>query len=401
MRWSIGKQYKIEDNMDEDYRVENFKEEEFEKHFYEIKRKKRYVEEMSYPSMTVMKTGEVIIMVNRSEQGTTYYEARQYAGEQTKLPSVNTVLGHLKPDEHFLLFPSVLAITVDGEQHVALSCYFSQCIWLARPGAEAWSVAWKAIGVEGSEERAGQPKPGVTCLGKPGQIIAANGHRGEGQSVSVFDITQIPFRVVAPEIKVGMIARMLCYCDLGVDGGLAITDHRQGKLCMFSLESKKLLWGVGGQGVKVAGAEWEPRGVCTDNRGRIFVGDSKYSRVFVFSASSGSMLQVMQGSLLGWRTYHGRVYETRPGIELFGPDLIMEPIYRESLRCTGSRLQYFEEMLGSCYNICWHEQTKSIIVHNAIKHLEGRDNLPAFEEFELLNPNRIFLIHYLTFYQVS
>ncbi len=314
-------------------------------------------------SMTVMAAGEVVVWVGtRNWETQSYtYEARWY-DQQGKL--IHTAPPPPKCGHEHL---SVLAVEVGGKQQVAISCYQCQCIWLGSRGAEKWSVAWQATGEEGSEERRGQPKPHTMCQGKPGQIIAWN---GDEKSVVVFDITQIPFRVVVPEMKLGMEARYLCYCELPrVGGALAVTDGASGyKLSMFSLNSGLLLWSVGGedvrvQRVKVAGVEWWPKGVCSDNRGRLYLADYYNNRIIVLSAASGLVLQVMQG----WEEWvAGRKWrQTFPGITVYGADIKYngEPWERVS----GTVLQEFKQQyLGEPDSLWWHEPSKSIVVYHDI-----------------------------------
>ncbi len=184
--------------------------------------------------------GEVVAW---AQTGIVTYEARWY-DQQGKL--LHTSPG---PPQCRHVDPEILAVEVGGKQQVALSCYECQCIWLGSRDTETWSLAWQVTGEEGSEEREGQPKPWKISQGKAGQIIAWN-RQGDEKSVSVFDITQIPFRVVVVELKLGMWAWHLCYCDLpGVGGALAVTDGASGyELSMFSLDSGSLLWSVGGAG---------------------------------------------------------------------------------------------------------------------------------------------------------
>ncbi len=216
-----------------------------------------------------------------------------------------------------------LAVEVCGKQQVALSCPRCQCIWLGSQDTEAWSVAWQATGEEGSEERKGQPMPWTMCQGKPGQIITINTQE-HSNSVMVIDITRIPFHIVVPEITLGMRATHLCYSELpGVGGVLAVTNiGHENKLCVFSMETRELLWTVGGddekgEPVKVAGAAWGPMIVCSDNRGRLYVADQFNHRIIVLSADSGSVLQVVQG--------RGQWIEEKwaddPGITVYKPDV--------------------------------------------------------------------------------
>ena len=322
-------------------------------------------------SLTVMTAGEVVVLV-RTQKGK--LEVRWY-NQQGKLlhtaprpPQCDKFHAHL----------SVLAVEVGGKQQVALSCWECECIWLGTGGTGgfgkilrkvtgAWSVAWEPTG---AKERGRQPRPGVMCQGKPGQIIAVNGY--DGESVSVFDIMQIPFRLVVPEIKLGMQAEYLCYCELpGIGEVLAVTDGNiQYKLCMFSLDGGTPLWSVGdkvkmGKSVKVAGAEWWPVGLCSDNRGRLYVADCEEgtNRIIVFSAASGSVLQVVQGR--GHWEYVGRrrSWVADPGITVYGPDIKYKDDEPEKGVTSGSVLQEFKnEYLEQPWHLCWHEQSQSIIV---------------------------------------
>ncbi len=319
-------------------------------------------------SMTVNAAGEVVVWVFTKSLT---YEARWY-DQQGKL--IHTLprppqCGH----EHL----RVLSVEVGGKQQVALSCFECQCIWLGSLETGAWSVAWQATRKEGNGEGIDrQPIPDKMCQGKAGQVIVWN-TQGEGKSVSVFDITQIPSRVVVPEIKLGMRAEYLCYCELpGVGGALAVTDALWGyKLSMFSMDSGSLLWSVGGedesgQQVKVVGAEWEPRGVCCDNKGRLYVADWKWgnNRIIVFSVASGSVLQVVQGrghwaedpqALNGW--------VSDPGITVYGADIKYKDDKPWEGVVSGTILQEYKyQSLGEPDSLFWHEPNKSIVVYHYV-----------------------------------
>ena len=213
-----------------------------------------------------------------------------------------------------------------------------------------------ATGDVGSKEREEQPMPWTMCQGKRGQIIARNG-QGDGESVSMFDITQIPFRVVVPHMQLGMQAVYLSYCELpGVGGALAVTDRF--KLCMFSLDSRALLWSVEswdekGQRVNLAGP-WSPYGVCSDNRGRLYVADCHMgnNRVIVLSAASGLVQQVVRG--------RGHL-----GVTVYGPDIKYVDDDPTKAVFSGTALQEFKDhSLEEPEYICWHEQGQSVIVYH-------------------------------------
>ena len=309
-------------------------------------------------SLTVTAAGEVVVWME-----TDSYIGAQWYDQQGKLIQTSP-----PPPQHGHNSLSVLAVEMDGKQKVVLSYPDSQCIWLGSQDAATWGVAWQATGEEESEEREGQPKPYRMCQGKPGQIIAQN-VQGEVASVSVFDITQIPFHVVVPEMKLRgnmMTAVNMCYCDLPrVGGALAVTDGY--KLCMFSLDSGELLWSVRGRderghSVMVAGV-WSPYGVCSDNRGRLYVADYYMgnNRIIVLSAASGSVLQVVQGK----GHWEGHSWVSDPGITVYGPDIEYKNNEPKEGVVSGSVLQEFKNhKLGMPYHLCWHEQSKSIVVYH-------------------------------------
>ena len=210
------------------------------------------------------------------------------------------------------------------------------------------------------------------CHGKPGQIIVIGCQKTR---ISIFDITQVPFHLVVPELKLNMRAEYfgyICYFDLpGVGDAIAFTDSMFDRtLCMYSLDREALLWTIGGldEGrhlVKVADGYWSPLGVCSDNRGRLYVSDGFNDRIIVFSAASGSVLQVVQGRG-HMELVKGRgIWVADPGITVYGPDIKYNDGNPEKGVASGSVLQEIKEhSLERHYDLCWHEETKSIIIHS-------------------------------------
>ncbi len=312
-----------------------------------------------YSSMTVTAAGEVVMKVRPGDEGLeSRYEARWY-DQQGKL------LKTLSPQcEHG--YHGVLATEISGKQHVAFTCRFCQCFWLG--SLEAWNISREATSKE--------LELNFICQGKPGQIIATTELYLE-KSVTVFDITQIPFRMIEPEIKLGMAASYLCYCDIpGVGDALAVTDvsGRWGRLAMFSLDSGALLWSAGGEDgglsgylpLKVAGANWTPYGVCTDNRGRLYVADLNNIRIIVFSVASGSVLQVVQGRG-HWEDVgdpgDSQDWVVDPGITVYGSDIKYTDDNPEKGVASGSVLQQIKDhSVGYPRDLYWNEKGKSIYV---------------------------------------
>ncbi len=313
-------------------------------------------------SLTVTAAGELVMWVSCKSEGGPYkgpYEARWYDQQG------NLIMTLPSPPQCGHYYVHVLAVKTGGKQQVVFACNQCQCIWLVSPDVQEWNTAWQAPGEEASKMLY------RICHGKPGQIIAVHhGLRGSSDSVSVFDITRFPFRVKIPEVKLGMRAENLCYCELPkVRGAVAVIDGdlagSWGKLCMFRLDSGALLWSVGGKDfsgnwMKIAGAMWAHRGICSDSRGRLFVTDITHcnNRIIVFSAASGSVLQVVQG-----RGHYGDTrWVVDPGITVYGPDIGYTDGNPEKGVASGSVLQEIKDhSLKGLRDLCWHEESKSII----------------------------------------
>ncbi len=326
----------------------------------------------SCSSLTVTATGEVVLL---GESYGDSDEAQWYDQQGNMIHALPS------PSQEEFWDLKVLAVEVGGKQQVALSSDWEQCIWLGSRDTNEWSVAWQATGEKWSEEREGQPRPAAMCQGKPGQIIAYN-MQGDCRSAVVFDITQIPFRVVVQEMKLGMMACHLCYCELpGVGGALAVAGNIQ--LSMFSMVSGECLWSIGGKDeswdekgllVKVAGAEWSPYAVCSDNRGRLYVADYDNTRIVVVSAASGSVLQVVQGKC-HWGILEGdedeeETWVVDPGMTVYGADIKYKDDEPVKGTVSGTVLQELENHhLMWPTDSCWNENTKSVIVKNCYREI--------------------------------
>ncbi len=128
-------------------------------------------------------------------------------------------------------------------------------------------------------------------------------------------------------------------------------------------DSGALLWTVGGTGVKVAGAGWDPRGVCTDNRGHLYVADWGNHCVIVLSAASGSVLQVLQRA----GHWEGDAWVLDPGTTVYGPDIEYKDNRPRNGVVSGTVMQEIKErQMGRPIHVCWHEEGNSIIVATAV-----------------------------------
>ncbi len=304
----------------------------------------------SCKSLTVTDTGEIVIWVEKQTSSRGFvtdveHEAHWY-DQKGKLI-------HTFRHDSFG-GPDILALQVDGDEKIALSSSLDHYIWLWSSNKNEWSVGWKVP--FGSTMR---PMLSKMCPGKPGQIIALD--KRNRNSVIVFDVTQIPFDD-KKEIELEMKVNHMCYLDLpGVGGALAVTIcDEEYKLGMVSLESGKLIWSIGGYGCKVAGAEWKPQGVSSDNRGRLYVADEYNDRIIVLSASSGTVLQIIQGR--GHMDRDGKKW-VADAITVYGPDIQYEDDYPKQGVVSGTMLQEFKHrQMRDPKFVCWNELTKSITV---------------------------------------
>lgn len=310
--------------------------------------------------MTITDAGEAIFSVRKQKDT---WEAQWYDQKGTL---IHTLPRPVQCGAHRYTY-RLLAIKVDAIQHVAIACPNCHCIFIGSLATEAWSMGWQASGEEGSVERKKQPKPWSMWHGKPGQIIARD-VRGDGHSVCVFDIKNIPFRLVMPEIKLGMMAVGLCYCDLpGIGDAIAVTGGLDYNLCMFSLAKGDLIWSIGerddnGDRTMVAGAKWVPYEICSDRRGRLYVADNfADERIIVLSAVSGSVLQVIHSG----GHYEKGYWMVEPGVTLYGPDIKYEYNEARNKLASGSVQQKFKDLqMGRPLYLCWHENSTSIVLYH-------------------------------------
>ena len=249
-------------------------------------------------------------------------------------------------------YVDMICISISGKQYVVLSCFNCQCIWhFSLESVEReWGVAWKASrkrGRSGSQEAKNKPRPGKMCQGKQGQIIALNGTSWDPEgvtSISVFDVTEIPFKVAVPHLSIALRAYYLCYCNIPQVGeAIAVTEWYEGgggQLCLHRLNDGKLLWSRGGRDeagtpMEVAGDTWWAGGVCSNGRDRVLLADADSNRVIVFNAGNGEVTQVIKHETLqypwdicwdqvssGFIVWHGHryLYSELKKITFFSPD---------------------------------------------------------------------------------
>ncbi len=161
--------------------------------------------------MTVMQSGEVVEY------------ASLYPREISVLRwySIEGNVKHLIPRpaecQHDVPTGSILSLDMSNGEHIALSCYECQVIWLWATDSQIWTVSWKAqynVDREDSiwtraqkamknvasafEKRQRQFKPWKMCHGGSGRILVLNAVSGD--NMTLLDTTRVPFRIVQQDM---------------------------------------------------------------------------------------------------------------------------------------------------------------------------------------------------------
>ena len=87
----------------------------------------------------------------------------------------------------------------------------------------------------------------------------------------------------------------VCYIKSHEHGGLLIystgNHYFNGGLKAMSTHTNQTVWSLQG---RVAKCLFNPRGICTDNKGLLYVADGHNSRILVIYGNTGKVLQVLQ-----------------------------------------------------------------------------------------------------------
>ena len=194
---------------------------------------------------------------------------------QVPIPLMNT-------DDHDLL-----AVKIGDEELLAMSSSARQEIRLYN------FVTGQFVMGYNTNNKKSEHAPKHLCQGGKDELITLNFVRG---AIVVFDASNVPFGL-KQVIKSTTIAaaRRMCYVHTTEYGGLVITCSggpcSDGEVRAISLESERLVWSIAGN---LGGRNINPRGLCSDQRGLIFVGDGRNGRVLVVNGCKGKLLQVLQ-----------------------------------------------------------------------------------------------------------
>ncbi len=202
----------------------------------------------------------------------------------------------------------ILAISFNNKKSIAASCELCGIFFLTRETGNTISSC------DLSKMRQ-KFLPGPMCQKSENTFIslATNEHK-----INIFDCSTQNSIKVTEEIsmpdnvdtnKVGF----LCYDSDVIPGGLLIVTYNDiHYISATSIDTKKLHWRVKGE---IAEKLCQPWGVCTDNKGRIYVADGYNGRVIVLRARDGKVLQILNLGL------HGICYiawsDTQPHLILY------------------------------------------------------------------------------------
>ncbi len=194
-------------------------------------------------------------------------------------------------------YNSFKTLSIQGVLYLAEACSRCQSIEVHKTSYDATEGdTWiNACTVADGE----QHSFGHICDGKsPADTVLALSPRGYNAcAVVVFDCSSTTFTVRDIIPNDNMRVRFFTFLECGYPGGLIISsDWKQNLICATSLADKQLIWRLHGE---VMGKSINPNGMCTDDRGRLYVADGKNGRILVSDGSTGHILQVIQLSELG------------------------------------------------------------------------------------------------------
>ena len=194
-------------------------------------------------------------------------------------------------------YNSFQTLSIQGALYLAMACSRCQIIEVHKtssntPEDDAWINACTVADGE-------QHSSIYICAGKsPADTVLAVSYLGQNAcAVIVFDCSSTTFTVKDIISINNMIVRSVTFLESGYPGGLIIgSDWYQNMICATSLADKQLIWRLH---VEVMGKSISPGGMCTDDRGRLYVADGINGRILVSDGSTGHILQVIELSDLG------------------------------------------------------------------------------------------------------
>ena len=130
------------------------------------------------------------------------------------------------------------------------------------------------------------------CRGLKGELIACS----EKGDITLFHIKNSSVNVKkAIQSRALINAKHVCHTKVPEHGKIMLsstgTRYENGELRATSMTTQQPIWALSGM---VEGCLFNPRGICMDGRGLLYVADGHNHRILVLQAGSGTVLQVLQ-----------------------------------------------------------------------------------------------------------
>ncbi len=204
---------------------------------------------------------------------------------------------HAPAPDHIGSYNSFRTLSIQGALYLAEACFRCQSIDVHKTSSDATEGdAWiNAFTVADGELHSFS----YICAGKsPADTVLAVSPRGhDACEVIVYDCSSTTFTVKDIIPIDNMRVKFFTFLESGYPGGLIIcSDWNQNLICATSLADKQLIWRLHGE---VMGKSIRPNGMCTNDRGRLYVADGSNGRILVSDGSTGHLLQVIELSDLG------------------------------------------------------------------------------------------------------
>ncbi len=178
-------------------------------------------------------------------------------------------------------------ITVEGQQYLVMSNNRSADIQLY-----SFTTGEMRPGYLRTNPETGEHATKTLCRGIKGELIACSG-KGD---ITLFHITNSCVKVKkAIQSKAMINAKHVCHMKVPEHGKVMVsstgTRYENGELQATSMATQQPIWILSGM---VEGCLFNPRGLCVDCRGLLYVADGHNHRILVLQAGSGTVLQTLQ-----------------------------------------------------------------------------------------------------------
>ncbi len=189
----------------------------------------------------------------------------------------------------------IQTISIQGVPYLAVSCCMCHSIQLFNISNDA-REGTIITACKGMRE---EPAFYNMCEGPKDTLLAVSltGQSDRPGALIVFDCSSTSFTVKDTIPIKNKSVVFINYLEAGYTGGLVIASFwQENVICGTSLRDKQLVWRLHGE---VMGKTITPRGMCIDDRGRLYAADGRNKRILVLDGSAGHVLQVVELPELG------------------------------------------------------------------------------------------------------